>query len=84
MDLVLQSEVFTLPFVSFIVGLVFCLLGRRILAFIVILFGFLIGYSWGTALLVSVLSISLHQYPWLPWAAGAAIGFFLLPTIFGR
>ncbi len=72
MNLILQAEFFTLPYISFLVGLVFCFLGRKLLGLIVILFGFIIGYTWGAGLLADLIGSTLSEFPWIPFAAGAA------------
>ncbi|MBN2586540.1 MAG: hypothetical protein JXR55_04530 [Candidatus Fermentibacteraceae bacterium] len=77
MDIILDAEIFTIPMVSFIVGLLFCFLGRRLLGFIVILFGFFIGYTWLASLLADITGTSIASSPWMPWVsgvAGAALG----------
>jgi len=77
MDLILEGTVFTVPIVSFIVGLLFCFLGRKLLGLIVILFGFFIGYSWLSLLLADILGTSLTSSSWIPWVSGligAALG----------
>lgn len=77
MNNILSANVFTFPFISFFVGLLFCFLGRKLLGFIVVLFGFLIGYTWLTALFCGLFDTTVAQSQWIPWVAGllgAAIG----------
>ncbi|MBD3277602.1 MAG: DUF4203 domain-containing protein [Candidatus Aegiribacteria sp.] len=77
MNNILSANVFTFPFISFFVGLLFCFLGRKLLGFIVVLFGFLIGYTWLTALFCGLFDTTVAQSGWIPWVAGllgAAIG----------
>ncbi len=66
----LDADIFYIPIVSFIVGLIFCFLGRKILGFIVVLFGFFIGFGWLSPLLASIFGVSLHSTPWVAWVAG--------------
>ena len=77
MNNILSADVFTFPYISFLAGLLFCFLGRKLLGFIVVLFGFLIGYTWLTAILCSIFDTTVAQSQWIPWVAGllgAAIG----------
>jgi hypothetical protein len=77
MDIILKAEIFTIPMISFVVGLLFCFLGRKLLGFIVILFGFFIGYAWLASLLAGIMGTSIASSPWIPWVsgiAGAALG----------
>jgi hypothetical protein len=93
MNAILQAEIFYLPLVSFIVGLIFCFLGRKLLGFIVVVFGFFIGYNWLSSLVVSLTGSSIAASPWIPWvsgAVGAALGLvawkvsmFLAGTVIG-
>lgn len=57
----------TLSFVSLVLGLLFCFMGRKILPLIVLLMGFAIGYSWGTPTLADLLNSNAS---WVPWVAG--------------
>ncbi|MCK4806202.1 MAG: hypothetical protein KAT09_01075 [Candidatus Aegiribacteria sp.] len=70
MNLVLDAQVFTVPYISFIVGLLFCFLGRKLLGVIVILFGFLIGYTLGAVLLADIMGSSISSSPWMSWVGG--------------
>lgn len=72
MNLILEADVFTLPYISFFVGLLFCFLGRKLLGFVVVLFGFLIGYTSGAVILADVTGNTLSSSPWIPWVAGVA------------
>ncbi|MCD4776292.1 MAG: hypothetical protein K8S15_09625 [Candidatus Aegiribacteria sp.] len=72
MNTILEADIFTLPYVSFLAGLVFCLLGRKLLGVIVIIFGFFIGYTWGAVLLSDIMGRTMASSPWIPWVAGAA------------
>lgn len=72
MNTILEADIFTLPYVSFLAGLVFCLLGRKLLGVIVIIFGFFIGYTWGAVLLSDIMGRTIASSPWIPWVAGAA------------
>ncbi len=93
MNLILESQIFTLPYISFIAGLLFCFLGRKMLGVIVILFGFIIGYTWGAVLLADIMGTNIASNPWIQWAAsitGAALGLvawkfsmFLIGTVIG-
>ncbi|MFO8183768.1 MAG: hypothetical protein R6U39_06290 [Candidatus Aegiribacteria sp.] len=77
MDIILEADIFTYPMVSFIAGLIFCVLGRKLLGFLVILFGFFIGYGWLSPWLAEVTGSSLSSSPWIRWicgALGAALG----------
>lgn len=71
MNIMLEADIFTLPYVSFLVGLVFCLLGRKLLGVIVIVSGFFIGFTWGAVLLSDIMGRTIASSPWIPWAAGA-------------
>lgn len=57
----------TWSFISIVLGLLFCFMGRKILPVIVILLGFAIGYSWGAKPLADLLNSSAS---WVPWLAG--------------
>lgn len=93
MNLILEGQMFALPYISFIAGLLFCVLGRKLLGVIVILFGLIIGYTWGAVLLADVMGTTTASSPWIPWAAGitgAVLGLvawklsmFLIGTIIG-
>lgn len=77
MGLILEAEIFTIPMVSFIVGLLFCFLGRKLLGFIVVLFGFFIGYAWISVPFAGIIGSSIASSPWIPWVSGligAALG----------
>ena len=93
MNLTLDGHVFAVPYISFIVGLLFCFLGRKLLGVIVILFGFIIGYTWGAALLADVMGTSVSSSPWIQWATGITgsilglvawqFSMFLIGTVIG-
>ena len=72
MNILLTAKIFTLPYISFLVGLVFCFFGRKLLGVIVILFGFLIGYTWGSLFLADIIGTTIASSPWILWAAGFA------------
>lgn len=77
MHLILGSDLLTVPIVGLLVGLLLCFMGKKILGFIIILFGFLIGYTWGAQVLSDVLNRAISCSPWIPWVAGvvgAALG----------
>jgi hypothetical protein len=71
MNVTLESDFFTLPYISFLVGLMFCLLGRKLLGVIVVLFGFLIGYTWGAIMLADITGKAIASSQWIPWVMGA-------------
>ena len=93
MNLILDGQVFALPYISFIAGLLFCLLGRKLLGVIVILFGLIIGYTWGASLLAGIMGTTIASSPWIPWAAGITgailglvawkLSMFLIGTVIG-
>ncbi len=93
MNHILDSQIFALPYISFIAGLFFCVLGRKLLGVIVILFGLIIGYTWGATLLADAMGTTTSSTPWIPWAAGIAgvvlglvawkLSMFLIGTIIG-
>ena len=70
MNILLSAGIFTLPYISFVVGLVFCFFGRKLLGIIVIMFGFLIGYTWGSAFLADIIGTTIASSVWIPWVAG--------------
>jgi len=72
MNIVLQADFFTVPIISFLAGIIFCMLGRKLLGLIVILFGFLIGFTWGAVFLADVTHNTISSSPWIPWVAGVA------------
>lgn len=72
MNPVLNAQVFALPYISFIAGLLFCFLGRKLLGIIVVVFGFLTGYSMGAVLLADLLGSTISSSPWIPWLTGIA------------
>lgn len=57
----------TYAFVSLVLGLLFCFMGRKILPFIVIVMGFAIGFTWGAPTLADLLNSTAS---WVPWLAG--------------
>jgi len=67
MGIFMLEDPVTWSFVSLVLGLLFCFMGRKILPLIVILLGFSIGYSWGARPLADLLNSSAS---WVPWAAG--------------
>ena len=69
MNLILEADILKLPYVSFLAGLAFCLLGRKLLGVIVILFGFLLGYTWGSVFLADIIGRTIASSPWIPWGA---------------
>lgn len=71
MNVILEADIFSLPYVSFLTGLAFCLLGRKLLGVIVILFGLLLGYTWGSVLLADIIGRTVASTPWIPWVMGA-------------
>lgn len=71
MNLILEADILKLPYVSFLAGLAFCLLGRKLLGVIVILFGFLLGYTWGSVFLADIIGRTIASSPWIPWVMGA-------------
>ena len=89
----LDGHLFALPYVSFIAGLLFCFLGRKLLGVIVILFGLIIGYTWGAGLLADAIGTTTTSSPWIPWATGIAgvvlgaiawkLSMFLIGTVIG-
>ncbi len=93
MNLILDAQIFAIPYISFLAGLLFCFLGRKMLGFIVILFGFLTGYTWGAELLADVIGTTVSSSPWISWAAGIAgatlglvawkFSMFLIGTLIG-
>ena len=93
MNLILDEQIFALPYISFIAGLLFCFLGRKLLGVIVILFGLIIGYTWGGSLLAGVLNTTIASSPWIQWAAGITgailglvawkLSMFLIGTVIG-
>lgn len=77
MDLILDARIFSVPMVSFIIGLLFCFLGRKLLGFIVIVFGFFIGFSWLSQFLADLTGTTVSASPWVAWVSGlvgAALG----------
>ncbi|GEM_PF-1766984 len=77
MNLILEAEIFTFPMLSFIAGLFFCFLGRKILGIIVAVFGFLIGFSWLSPAIADISGIPLEGNNWLIWFSavlGAILG----------
>jgi hypothetical protein len=71
MNVILDADIFKLPYVSFLAGLIFCLLGRKLLGVIVILFGLLLGYTWGAIFLADIVGGTIASSPWIPWVMGA-------------
>lgn len=67
MGIFMLRDPVTWSFVSLVLGLLFCFMGRKILPLIVILMGFSIGYSWGAPPLADLLNSSAS---WVPWVAG--------------
>jgi len=67
MAIFMFHDLVTGAFVSLVLGLIFCFMGRKILPLIVIFMGFAIGYSWGAPSLGDILN---SHAGWIPWLAG--------------
>ncbi len=59
----------TMAFTGLMLGVVICLMGCKVIGFIIVIFGFMIGFTWGAEPLADLLNT---QASWGPWAAGAA------------
>lgn len=70
MNLIMEIDLLSIPIVGLIVGLLFCFMGRKVLGFVVLLFGFLIGLTWGSPFLYDVLHKTAEGSPWIRWVAG--------------
>jgi hypothetical protein len=70
MNLIIESDLLTIPIVGLLVGLLFCFLGRKLLGFVIILFGFLIGYTLGAQFVCDILNKTISGSPWIPWVTG--------------
>ena len=70
MNLIIESNLFAIPIVGLIIGLLFCFLGRKLLGFVLVLFGFLIGYTMGAEVICDALNKTITSSPWIPWVTG--------------
>lgn len=70
MNLILETNLFAVPIIGLLIGLLFCLLGKKLLGFVIILFGFLIGYTVGAEFVCDTLNKTVSGSPWIPWVTG--------------
>ncbi|MCK4505462.1 MAG: hypothetical protein KAW14_07595 [Candidatus Aegiribacteria sp.] len=70
MNLIIENNLLAIPIVGVLVGLLFCFMGKKLLGFIIILFGFLIGYTIGAQFVCDVLNRTIIGSPWIPWVTG--------------
>lgn len=79
-----------MAFAGLLLGIVICLMGWKVIGFILVIFGFTISFTWGGKPLADLLNT---QASWVPWVAGAAgsvialvawkISMFFVGTIIG-
>ncbi len=66
-------ELFTgsvaMAFAGLLLGVTICLMGCKVIGFILVIFGFTIGFTWGGKPLADLLNT---QALWVPWVVGAA------------
>ncbi len=70
MNSIIETDLFAVPIVGLLIGILFCFLGRKLLVFVLILFGFLIGYTAGAEFVCDVLNKTVSGSPWIPWVTG--------------
>lgn len=59
----------TMAFIGLLLGIVICLMGWKVIGLILVIFGFIISFTWGGKPLADLLNT---QASWVPWVAGAA------------
>ena len=70
MNMIIETDLFAIPFVGLIIGLLFCFLGKKLLGFVIVLVGFLIGYTLGPQFVCDALNKTVSGSPWIPWVTG--------------
>ncbi|MCD4848889.1 MAG: hypothetical protein K8R76_11950 [Candidatus Aegiribacteria sp.] len=70
MHLIFDTDLLTISIAGLLIGLLFCFFGKKLLGFVIVLFGFLIGYSLGAQVVCDVLNKTLSSSPWIPWVTG--------------
>ncbi|MCK4671177.1 MAG: hypothetical protein KAT47_01455 [Candidatus Aegiribacteria sp.] len=70
MNLIIETNLFAIPIVGLLIGLLFCFLGKKLLGFVLVLFGFLIGYTIGAEFVCDALNKTVTGSPWIPWLTG--------------
>lgn len=70
MHIIFETDLLTITIVGLLIGLLFCFLGKKLLGFVIVLFGFLIGYTLGAQVVCDVLNKTISSSPWIPWVAG--------------
>ncbi len=70
MHLIFETDLLTLSIAGLVIGLIFCFFGKKLLGFVILLFGFLIGYSLGAQVVCDALNQTISSSPWIPWVTG--------------
>lgn len=70
MHLIFETDLLTISIVGLLIGLLFCFLGKKLLGFVIVFFGFLIGYTLGAQVVCDVLNKTISGSPWIPWVTG--------------
>ena len=70
MHLIFNTDLLTIHIVGLLIGLLFCFMGKKVLGFVVVLFGFLIGYTLGAQVICDALNKTISGSPWIPWVTG--------------
>ena len=71
MHLIFETDLLTISIVGFLVGLLFCFFGKKLLGLVIVVFGFLIGYTLGAQYVFDILNKTISSSPWIPWVTGA-------------
>ncbi len=70
MNLIIETDLFAIPIIGLLIGLLFCFLGKKLLGFVLVLFGFMIGYTIGAEFVFDALNKTVTGSPWIPWVTG--------------
>ncbi len=70
MHLIFETDLLAISIVGLLVGVLFCFFGKKLLGLVIVVFGFLIGYTLGAQFVFDALNKTLSSSPWIPWVTG--------------